>query len=750
MEQWSVKGRFGTHDRYGITVTFSSTAVVSDVDPPDLNSRMEHAAVVNWAIIDHEKQKYYRLNAADDNSAALLSMLIATKRVRDQPHMMQAVIEQINAGRLVLPDQLLGGNVITRQNTLDLEYGKNTLKCTVSRPTNEQKSLTPPLYTLHLEGVSCEEEEKDAAKEVRVVVDLTFVPRSAPTMLDGIGGIVSNGDWEQDAFSYCTHHTRILSGSLRITRASDALELVRELDIKRGTVWVQHTFGGIVARSVEEALFIHELRKQRITEDGEKLLEDHCLIRLHNSASDTLSITSFYSGSSGKVHSCYATVQSGTSKKGYQFYSDVELSGLVDGSFLSSETSIVYPTRWCVKCPLYDGQRVELSLNATIPAQEMVTAMEQPSVWEGTVDVSGKVYATDGTTTDVSGDGFVTARGRGKLNPEKAIFAMLHDIGSAAMERVEVAAFSSWTDIADGPAVKALGSLKMALKTQNFELSPTHALALAALFGVYGFIFHHPHDVIRVKEALEWCYNRWVTFFGSTAISYRTLTIRAFMMQELCDVMHAKSAGWIPKEAAALDIAVPVNYLSNSHVGDSAIHTLPARSLLLQPASSLEIAQIKALMDGTWVMDPDETVGSLNAVLIEQGVGVLWRSVHNNTVPTWRVNVDQNVGIISIAETTMLERRHFTVMLTGSEWTWASVSRGPLRARACLLASGSELYMETEVRGGIERVWYSFHDEGKKMIQYLFFFPTPTTAKPVASCERHFALQIRPMSPLSP
>ncbi|KAG5466888.1 hypothetical protein LSCM1_01065 [Leishmania martiniquensis] len=747
-ERWTVRSRFGAHNRFSLCTSFHSVAVVSDVDPPKEGSLLTHACVVNWSIVDHEKKKYYRFCAADDRAPALFSMLIAKKTIRHEPAVLQAMLEQLNSERLVLPDQLLDEAASTRLTELDVQFGRNTLKSTATVVSGAQK-LRVPKYVLHLEGVSNEQEERDLSKEVRAVVDLTFMPRRAPPALGGMRGVVSTGNWEDDEFAYCLHHTRLLGGSLRVTRASDDLELARDLDVSRGSVWMEHSFGGVVPRTVEEARFVRDLRRRRIAEETGDTVQDRCLIRLQDEEAHCFSVTRVMTGETSVVRSCSATVFSARGQEAFQHNDGVSMSDETDESYMSSETGMVYPTRWRIACPIDDGGRVELRLVATLANQEMLTFLAQPSVWEGTVTVTGRLIKADGYSKEVKGDGFVTSHGRGHLHVETGLFGMLHGIGSTAMKRAEVAAMGSWEAIADGPGLVAVAEIKMALKIQQFALTPAQQVVLAALFGTYGYIFHHPHEVEHVKKALQWCYNRWMTFYGASAVNYRTLTLRAFMMQELCDVTHAKCGAWIQKRAQALDIAVPVSYLFTSHVPDQCAFSLPALSLLLHPSSALEVAQIKALMTGTWVMSPEETEGSMNAVLLEQGVNVLFRSVNSKTVPTWVVHVNHENTKLVIDEVTMLERRHFILPLDGTEWTWESVSRGWVKSRACVLSGGSELYVETKVQEGIERVWYQFKDSGKAMAQNIFYFPNLDSTKPVASCKRYFRKQLPLGSPTS-
>ncbi|KAK7201297.1 Hydroxyneurosporene synthase (CrtC) [Novymonas esmeraldas] len=747
-ERWTVRSRFGAHNRFGLVVTFHCVAVVSDVDPPKEDALLTHACVVNWSITDHEKKAYYRFCAADERAPSLFMTMIAKKTMRDQPAMLEAVLEQLNSDRLVLPDQLLDESASTRLTELDVQFGKNTLKSTVSAVSREHQ-LRVPTYTLHLEGVSSDHEEGDLSQEVRAVLDLTFMPRSIPPTLGGSRGVAGSGNWEEDEFTYCLHHTRLLGGSVRVTRASDDLELARDLEVKRGSVWMEHSFGGVVPRTVAEASFMRALRRRRIAEETESMVHDQCLLRLYDTDSYSLGVARVMAGGTRSVTRCTATVQSAVSKEAVQHSAGVSMTDEMEDSFLSAETGTVYPTRWRVECPTHDGGRVELRLAATLSNQEMTTCLAQPSVWEGTVTVSGTLIKKDGSTAEVCGDGFVTSRGRGKLQGEKAVFGMLHGIGSMAMQRAEVAAMASWEAIADGPGLAALAGVKVALRTQQFDLTPSQQVVLAALLGTYGYIFHHPQEVAQVRKALQWCYHRWVTFYGAGPISYRTLTLRAFMMQELRDVVRTKCSAWAPKNVQALDVAVPTSHLAGSAVADSGAFTLPARSLLLQPPSTLEIAQIKALMDGTWIMERDATEGSMNAVLMEQGVSVAWRSVSDKAVPTWHVHVNRGKDRLVVDEVTMLERRQFPIALDGTEWALDSVTRGSIKARSCILASGRELYMEMEVGDGIERVWYQFQNGGKTMVQNIFYFPTPTTAKPVAYCTRYFHIQLPLGSPTS-
>lgn len=749
-ERWTLRSRFGLHNRFGLSVTFRSVAVVSDVDPPGLDAYLTHACVVNWSITDHEKRQFYRFNGSDERSPELFSMLVAKKSIRDQPAMLQAVVEQLDSDRLVLPDQLLGEAASTRLTELDLQFGKNTFK-SVTPPRNYRGETCRPIYTVHLEGVSNEHEDPDMEKEVRAVVELSFTPRGVPPAVDGVRGVMSNGNWEEDEFCYCLHHTKSVTGYLRITRASDNREVARDLDIKRGTLWMEHSFGGVVPRSVPEARFVRALCRRRIAaEEKAPIMHDRCLIRLYDEQTNCLTVTRVMAGNTSDVVSCCATVQSGKTRQGYQYNSKVTLTEEMDDAYLSKDTGIAYPTRWKVHCPMPNGAHLELQLTATLPNQELITALAQPSVWDGTVIVKGKMIQADGKESNVSGDGYVTSRGRGKLQAEQTLFSMLRGVVTSAVAQPAVAQLHSWEAIAEGPALTAVAQLSIALQTQAFEVTSSQQIVLAAFVGTYGYVFHHPEDAAQVKKALQWCYSKWVTFFGVSSISYRTLTLRAFMMQELCDLMHAKCAAWFTPAAEALDVAVPVEYIANEDIADSAAFTLPARSLVQQPPTALEVAQIKALMDGTWVMDPNETKGSMNAVLMEQGVSVLWRSVNNNAVPTWKISVNSAADTLVIDESTMLERRSFVIALTGLEWAWESVSRGPVKSRSCVLSGGRELYVETYVKGGIERTWYQFHNGGRTMVQNIFFFPTATTPKPTASCERHFNIQLPPGSPTSP
>ncbi|KPI85452.1 hypothetical protein ABL78_5473 [Leptomonas seymouri] len=748
-ERWTVRSRFGLHNRFGLSATFRSVAVASDVDPPSEDDHLTHVNVVTWSITDHEKRQFYRFNASDERSPELFSMLIAKKTMRDQPAMLQAVLEQLDKDRLVLPDQLLNETATTRQTELDLQFGKNTFK-SFSPPPNYRGEPRRHIYTLHLEGVSCEHEGSNLEEEVKAVVDLSFVPRGVPPAIDGVRGVVSNGNWEEDEYCYCLHHVKSVTGSMRITRASDNLEVAREPGIKRGSVWMEHSFGGVVPRTAAEARLVRSLSRRRIAAEKVPAIYDRCLIRLYDEQTTCLTVTRVVAGSTDEVLSCCATVQCGMSRQGYQYTSEVSLLEEVDGSFQSKETGIVYPTQWKVRCPMPHGAHLELLLTVTLQNQELITALEQPSIWDGTVVVKGKAIQADGKESIISGDGYLTSRGRGKLQAEATLFSMMRGIATSTMMQKDVARLHSWEAIADGPALTALAKLSVALKTQSFELSTQQHIVLAAFVGTYGYIFHHADDVAQVKNALEWCYRKWVAFSGVSAISYRTLTLRAFMMQELYDLMRAKCASWLPAGVEALDIAVPANYIANNDVADSAAFTLPARSLLMQPPSAIETSQIKALMDGTWVMDPNETKGSMNAILMEQGVCVLWRSVNNRAVPTWKISVNSAVDKLVIDESTMLERRSFVIALNGSEWAWESVVRGPVKSRSCVLSNGRELYVETDVRGGIERVWYQFQNGGRTMVQHIFFFPNATTPRPTASCERHFKIQLPPGSPTSP
>ncbi|EPY19343.1 hypothetical protein STCU_09508 [Strigomonas culicis] len=472
------------------------------------------------------------------------------------------------------------------------------------------------------------------------------------------------------------------------------------------------------------------------------------MIRLFNEQQDCICVTHVMDTPTGATTSVHSVVQCGKSTEGYMYdgvKDNVVFKVVPMCQYRSCESGILFTTEWTVQTPTHDGNTVHLQLTASFRQQEFITIMAMPSFWEGTVDVRGTVTKSDGTTEEVFGDGYVASWGRGKQIEVEEEQKLFHDVTIAPMERPEIANAGDWKAIAEGPAIPAVVVMKNIFKMHKQLLTMEQEVVLTALLGAYGYIYHHPHNAEAVAKALEWCYEKWTMFYGVVSIDVQTLTLRSYMLCELGRVMQQRCSA-MARKAVALDVAVPRLISQQGKQGaakamDMMVRHLTRQDVLRTPAKSLDLSQLDAHLSGVWATDPDRTVGSLNEVLREQNVGVLWRHLMSKQTPVYTIEVKEQERVVKITSETLLDRLESEYRVDGTEWTWTCRSRGPMRSRACILQGGAELYVESLVGIGVERIWWHTASRGKVLVEYRSYYRYTTTDTPVASCTTYFNLK---------
>ncbi|CCW62145.1 unnamed protein product [Phytomonas sp. EM1] len=744
-ERWYINGRLGKTRRYGISVSFFTTIVGDGFNLIESNSQKNRFSAVQFSIIDTQTQLYYRFSELD-HSASTLLLAFLSEGIFDgaDTYLTQAITEQLNADRLILPDQAMSGPTVLSKTELNITFGRCFLRVVSDHNETDTANRENIMYHLHLEGRSLEHGEGNLQEEVEAEVDLKFHPVMNP-VLHGDHGVISHGrDWTSDLFSYSFPNLRIRSGSCRLTRASDKKEICRELDIRSGWLWMEHRFGGVLVENAEEALFRRSLVRHRRQVMSEYLI-DQCSIRLFNVDQDCICVTRESDPTTGEVRRAYAVVQCGAKRQSHAWEDDVSLVATPNKQYRSSETGILYSTEWTVRTPTHDGAHASLQLSAIFPEQEFVTFLMQPSFWEGVVSLKGTITQMDGSTQAVEGEGFMSCYGHGRQQRLDEFFATLHSAGATSMKNPKVAQLGNWEAISEGPALDALSSLSIVASMHELHLSGSEKIVLQAVLGTYGYIFHHPSDRAAVCEALQWCHYKWLSFYGQATFNYQVLRIRAFMLHELGAVMWAKCASWIPKGAVALDmVALPASSVPcDEHKASGKNRPVPPspEELCCLP-SGPEISQLKALIDGRWAFT--SSVGSLSAVLMEQGFGFLHRSLIDKLQPTLRINVDRDSSTISITILTILYKKEHVYRLNGELWSYESKTRGHVSLRTGILDGGRKLYIEMHFpKGGVERVWYDFANGGKKLVQTICYYRSADTVdEPVSRCTRYYTLEL--------
>ncbi|KEG08247.1 hypothetical protein DQ04_07631000 [Trypanosoma grayi] len=755
LEWWGVNGRIGDNGRFGLFVTFARLAFAGDDEPPNINDPVPYAAAVSWVLVDHETKKYYRFSEVDHQAPLVAACLAANGRCAVDEHFLTALAEQFGQNRLPLPDLLMAGPASVRLGGLDIHYAENQLMM-VPQPKGKKKTAFP-WYKLHLSGTTFETGGADMREEVKAMVELTLVPTQNP-VLHGTDGVLKlGGDWSCDVFQYFTPHCKVVEGELRVIRASDKLEIVRSPNLKGGTMWMDHTFGFALPRSNEEAKYLQ----------AQKECADLChvwhsfSIQLENGTRDALSVICTVGPVDMKPACNYVVTQCGDTGKSEHHHKDIELNADVTSQFRSEETGTLFATRWMLRTPFRDGAKLEAVIEATFPHQEFVALALQPSCWLGTVRLTGKVIAADGSSIDVTGNGFLKSHGNSSLQKVTKLYSVLREVATAAMEKPSVGAMKSLEEIVGGPAASATSTVRTLVSLQGHSLSDAHMVVFTTFLGAYAFIFHHPKDPREVLETLQWCHGKWLSYFGSISIDVKTLTLRAFVLRELSYVLEKCCASWIPSHVQVIDLVLSppssIEALVAVTDGGLAECIVPSDAQFTTHASKLDLSKLKGTSDGTWVLDSSRGTGNIGAFLAAQGVGVMWRTFIENLSPKLIITVDEEQSLVCAVMRTSLCSREHVVRFDGTEWEWHSASRGAACSRACVLQGGAGLCMETTLSSGLmERTWYTFQDDGKTMVETLRLYDTKQSdakgkgnesddnlrMQPISVCVRYFILRL--------
>lgn len=685
-------------------------------------------------------KKYYRFSELDPRASILLTLLFANKTFGDvDNHTSQAAVEQLGKDTLILPDVVMSSLPVVKTHELDVTMGKSFLRVIRSRDAEGKDKI--PIYHLHLESCSAETPDEDPAEEVRAVVDLHLQPRMNP-VLGGICGVDASLGWLNESFSYAFPHMRLKEGSLRITRASDSLEIARELEIKEGALWMDHAFGGVVPRTPEEERYIRQQRCAECNVEKFNVMLDRCFLRIFNQDQDCISVTHSASPKVSAPSCCHAVVQCGSKREGYAWTEGVVFAAEPGKQYRSTQTGVLYSTEWKVRTPTHDGAAMELTLRAAAEDQEHVTMLHLPGYWEGVVSVEGMVTHADKTATRVTGVGYVHSSGRRYQQSPSQLFDALRTVSTRVIEQSDASDFKNWEALCQDSLMSALSAVNVIAVMHGVHLTDSERVVLGAMIGTYGYIFHHGDCEVMVRKALQWCQSKWIAFFGLKRIRYQTLSVRAFILRELFHVVHKKCSMWVPKEAVALDIAElrgfsqEVESAEKSATGDKEV---PSADLMQQPLSAMEIMQLKALVHGTWSYT--SSIGSVSSFYREQGVSVLMRVLCSKVNPTLTIVLNADIPeVVMTKSTILLNVTHRISLNRCTLFEYHCPVRGVLQSRGCAIAGGQEIYVETSVGEGVERVWYSFTDHGKTLVERSQYYRSHHTAHPAASFTRFYTI----------
>ncbi|ORC92157.1 uncharacterized protein TM35_000043710 [Trypanosoma theileri] len=757
LEWWRVHGRVGEEDRFGVCVTFLRFAVTEGDELPPVCEKVKYAVAVAWVIIDHKKKKYYRFVESDRNAPLIATFLAANMSSTGNGHFLQALAEQFKQDRLPLPERVMTEPASVHLGKLNLSYDVNQISVLLSQIRGGGRS-SHPSYKLSFSGITFESGDARMREEVKATVELTFQPTQRP-VLHGNAGVVELGeDWRHDVFQYFLPHCKVVEGVIHLTRASDDLEIARSSDLEDGRLWMEHGFGCAIPQIVEESIFLEKKlpkqQQQQKQNNSEALLckWNRCSIQLNNETRDIVSLIYAANPMDWKLLKAYAVYQCGKTGKSEAYHKGIEVTIDSASQYRSDMTGVLFPTRWTIHTPFPEDSKLEVTVEATFPDQEFITLTAQPSIWLGTVQVKGKIIASDGTIKDITGDGFMESRGKGNLHDIPRLFELLREVTTTLMEKPEVKSLASLEEIVSGPVASAMGTVKTLMSIHNQTFSDAHWVVFTSFLASYGYIFHHGKEKEKVLNALQWIHGKWLSYFGSTSIDIKTLTLRAFMFCELTRVLERRCSSWIPPYVQPVDLVMSppssMEALMTAYKLEISFTTPPHMDFKSE-VSRLDISKLKAISDGTWILDESRGTGNTADFLAAQGVNVMWRTFIGNVMSTLVMNVDEEKRTCCIFLETPVYNKKYLIRLDGVLWEWRSIGPGKVYSRASVLPSGTGIYMETTLPNKMmECKWFTYEDGGRTMVESMKLYKNHVlerhgvSVEPISVCVKYFTLRM--------
>jgi geranylgeranyl pyrophosphate synthase/predicted secreted hydrolase len=359
MEWWYVNAHLHTEDggEFSLFASFFRVKVGKD----EKTGRPCYTHFLTWGLTDVRARKYHATTLLDPASPQIAVRRIDDGKADEDPRVCRALREVFARGRVPLPDQLLKwpGKVALHRLALDLD-GNRFGKDEAGR------------YTLDLwdEGM-------------KVGCRLTFSPRK-PAVRHGDDGVTLL-DSRREMFYYFIPRCDV-AGVIHAGGTALAVE--------SGSGWYDHEFGdaGEAERSGP--------------------LDDFSWNWLSAQLDDGTDLSVFEIVPDGAhAHERHAVLIAPDG--GRRLFTRVTLEPLA--TWTSSRTFQSYPVRWRVRVPEAD---VELTVEAELPGQELITVLAPPAFWEGRIKVSGRV----GSRT-VRGPGFFERTGFREIRRLEDFFA---------------------------------------------------------------------------------------------------------------------------------------------------------------------------------------------------------------------------------------------------------------------------------------------------------------------------------------
>jgi geranylgeranyl pyrophosphate synthase/predicted secreted hydrolase len=333
MEWWYVNSHLRAAGGAEFSLFASFFRVRSGKDEKTEEDEFTH--YLTWALTDVQGKKYLGTALLDPATPQIVLRRLDENRCDVDPRMCRALREVFARGQVPLPDQVLRRPALVALDRLSLDLDSNRL----ARRRDGS-------YALDL-----------GDDWLRAGCRLIFTPVK-PAVRHGDDGVTLLGShWEM--FYYFIPRCTV-TGTVHVDG--------KTFEVESGSGWYDHEFGGPDDETV-----------------GEPMSSAFSWNWLSAQLEDGTDLSAFEIVESGKVEVERRALVVGPDGA-RRVFSAVSLEPL--SLWTSSRTFQDYPDRWRLCVP---DAHIDLTIEAEFPAQEFVTVLSPPAIWEGRVKVRGLV-----------------------------------------------------------------------------------------------------------------------------------------------------------------------------------------------------------------------------------------------------------------------------------------------------------------------------------------------------------------------
>lgn len=728
-EVWNLYGWIGRREEQAFFASFKSFSMFnnSNAEPDDVARKLTRAYALHWGVIDTLKEKHYCFSDCDYRGANILLGLMAQKpgTYAENSVLGEAVAEQLHLNNFVLPDKVGAKTFSSVQGIVQLQFGNSLFKCDLQKGGK----MT---FSLHLEGNS---NGFAGDEDIQATLDVTFTVSAHPVLDGNESGCVDLGSWENGIFRYFVPSCRVTSVYGKILDGQNPLYI----ESKNGSVWLEHEISQVRPNTLQEARILRELSMKQL--HAPQYVERCCLTLIDSNDEYAISASRVVDMDSGKTIKAVALVQRGKEKP-------IVYSALFNHDkskqYRSASTGILFSTKWFLKLQSEtERSTIELQISATFQKQEFVSMLASPSYWNGIVNVEGVVQSEGEQVESVSGMGFLKCYGKRNLKETASFFRTLRSSSILPLEKERLFRTTFDEILTEPQVISSLSSISVILQMQGFCLSQTQKYVLSVFFATYNIIYHSC-DVKTIEQALEWCYGKWMGFVSLSSISYSTVFIRAFGLQELRHALMCSGYKQVLDKfhnCLCIDIVNPssTGFLSNS-CSNCVVPDIPNTGT---ESSALDVAAATAAFHGTFDEGKSLNTGSLRLLYLCEGAPFFWRYQQSLQKVSISLFIESKTKTLKLEQSSFLMNYSLELPLNGREIEWECMGRGRMISKAVLLSEGIGIYLETQVHHGVERIWYSVDNTGdRKMLkESIYFFAQLGDKAPTTCLVRNYSLR---------